>query len=66
MPVPFELGRTRLDLASLAHAQGRQQSLNSHLTEAHRLFAKLLAPKYVERTLQLARKYEISLVANGS
>ena len=52
----FELGRTHLDLASIARANGTDDALKSHLRKAHALFTALRVPKYVERTEQLARE----------
>ncbi|MBI4640701.1 MAG: AAA family ATPase [Candidatus Tectomicrobia bacterium] len=57
----FEVGRTQLDLAILAHAQGNQEAAMMHLKEAHDLFRILKVPKYVERTEQLAREFWVLL-----
>ena len=52
---PFETGRTRLFLASLALAQDKREAAATHLSEARSLFAALRVPKYVERVESLAR-----------
>jgi tetratricopeptide (TPR) repeat protein len=59
----YELARTCLDLAAVTHAQGRAESAQAHLGEAHRLFRAMDAPKYVERTEQLARDLGVALSA---
>jgi class 3 adenylate cyclase/tetratricopeptide (TPR) repeat protein len=51
----FEMGRTHLDLAALAQAQGNLAVATTHLHTAHGLFETLQVPHYVERTAQLAR-----------
>jgi class 3 adenylate cyclase/DNA-binding winged helix-turn-helix (wHTH) protein/tetratricopeptide (TPR) repeat protein len=51
----FEIGRTHLDLAELAHDQGNRQAVTVHLTAAYHLFTVLRVPAYVERTAQRAR-----------
>jgi predicted ATPase/class 3 adenylate cyclase len=55
------VGRVHLDLAALAHAQGNQEAVATHLTEADALFRALQVPTYVERTAQLARELGVSL-----
>ncbi len=57
----FELGRTHLDLAALAHAEGNREARATHLKEAHDLFTALRVPKYVERAEQLSRQFGGSL-----
>jgi class 3 adenylate cyclase/tetratricopeptide (TPR) repeat protein len=57
----FEVGRTYLDLAALAHVQGDRAQTIAHLRAAHTLFTTLRVPRYVERTEHLARAYRISL-----
>ncbi len=52
----FELGRTHLDLAALAHARADRDGAASHLGAAHGLFRRLRVPRFVERTEQLARE----------
>ncbi len=56
LEVPFEAGRTRLDLALLAHAHGDSDEAASQLGIAHRLFGELRVPRYVERAERLARE----------
>ena len=57
----FEAGRTHLDLAALAHAQGHQEAATTQLHAAHAVFTALQVPRYVERTAQLASAYGVSL-----
>ncbi len=57
----FEVGRTRLALAELTHAQGDREAMATHLREAHHLFSVLRVPKYIERTARLARELGVSL-----
>ncbi|MBI2154600.1 MAG: AAA family ATPase [Candidatus Rokubacteria bacterium] len=57
----FEAGRTHLDLAAVAHAQGNKDAVATHLEEARSLFQVLRVPKYVERTEQLAKEFGASL-----
>ncbi|MEA2602772.1 MAG: hypothetical protein QOF89_3764 [Acidobacteriota bacterium] len=49
---PFEVARTRLDLALLAGAGSEEAA--SQLGEARRLFAELRLPRYVEKAERLA------------
>src|SRR5712691_6522923 len=63
--MPFETGRSHLDLAALAHAQGNQASAATHLTEAYALFTEVQVPRYVERTVQLASEFGITLATGG-
>jgi tetratricopeptide (TPR) repeat protein len=56
-----EAARTHLDLATIAHAQGDAAATATHLYQAHMLFTTLQAPAYVERTVQLARNYGMTL-----
>ncbi len=55
----YDLGRTHLDLATLAHAQGNRGAVTTHLNEARRLFEALRVLKYVARTEQLAGKFGV-------
>jgi Double zinc ribbon len=59
----FEVGRTRLDLAALAHAQGDREAAFGHLHEARMLFQELRAPMYVERTAAIAQEYGAPLAS---
>lgn len=61
MPARYELGRTHLDFATLAHAQGNPKSVGMHLSEAHCLFIASQVPKYVEHTEQLAGELGVAL-----
>jgi tetratricopeptide (TPR) repeat protein len=56
-----EQARTHLDLATVAHAQGSAAAAATHLRAAYALFTALRAPKYVERTEQLACAYAVTL-----
>ena len=53
----FEVGRTRLFLASLAAVRGDRGAAAANLREAHSLFRTLRIPKYVERAEELAREF---------
>jgi hypothetical protein len=57
----YDVARTYLDLASLAHTQGNQDAATTHLSTAYAWFKKLQVPKWVERTEQLARDYDVTL-----
>jgi tetratricopeptide (TPR) repeat protein len=56
----FEIGRTQLDLAALAHARGDREAVSGHLGEARLLFESLRIPKHVERTEALADQYGVA------
>ena len=49
------MGRTHLDLAALAQAQGNLAVATTHLRTAHGLFETLRVHRYIERTAQLAK-----------
>ncbi|HSG39949.1 MAG TPA: hypothetical protein VLE27_09960, partial [Thermoanaerobaculia bacterium] len=57
----FEIGRTHLDLALLAHVEGDCQEASLQLGGAYRLFVELRVPKYVEKAEGLAGELEVSL-----
>jgi predicted ATPase/class 3 adenylate cyclase len=57
----YDLTRTHLDLALLAHTQDNQDTTTTHLSTAYAWFKKLQVPKWVERTEQLAREYGVTL-----
>jgi DNA-binding SARP family transcriptional activator/tetratricopeptide (TPR) repeat protein len=57
----LEAGRTRLDLAEVAHARGEAATAAGHLTAAHRAFISLQVPRYVERAAALARRLGVVL-----
>ena len=59
----FELGRTHVALAALARIQGGQQTTVTHLTKAHALFQALQVPRYVERVVQCASAWGVTLSA---
>lgn len=52
----YDVARTHLDLAALAHAQGNREAVKAHLGQAYRLFETLRVPNYVERTEQLSKE----------
>lgn len=56
----FEIGRTHLLLASVAHAQGDREAA-AQLNEAHAVFRALPAQKYSEPTEPLAKEFAASL-----
>jgi serine/threonine protein kinase/tetratricopeptide (TPR) repeat protein len=62
----FEAGRTHLDLATLAHAQGNQTAATMHLAEAHALFVALGVPQSVAQTAQFASELGVSLGHSGT
>ena len=61
MQARYDLARTHLDLASLAHTQENQDAATMHLSTAYAWFKKLQVPKWVERTEQLAQEYGVTL-----
>jgi hypothetical protein len=61
MQARFECGRTHLDLAALAHAQGQPEVAGAHLRTAYALFRALHVPVYVQRTRRYAGTYGVSL-----
>ncbi len=61
MPMPFELGRTHLDLAFLACSRGHHGVARTHLKEARAQFSTLKVPKYTEKIWKIAAEYGIHL-----
>jgi tetratricopeptide (TPR) repeat protein len=59
--VPFEVARTRLELALLAHDSGDAAEAAAQLREAYRAFQDLGAKRYAERAEQAARELSVSL-----
>ena len=59
--VPFEVARTRLELALLAHAEGNGSEAAAQLREAHGAFQELCAQRYADRAEQVARELSVSL-----
>jgi hypothetical protein len=57
----FELARTHLDRAALAHTQNNHDTATIHLSTAYAWFNKLQVPTYVEPTEHLAREYGVTL-----
>ncbi len=62
----FMVGRTRLSLADLAHAQGDREAAATQLQAAHAAFRLLRVPEYVERAERLARSIAVSLAAEDT
>lgn len=62
LEVPFEVARTRLDLALLAHDRGEAREAAEQIAEAHRAFVELRVPAYVERARRLAQELALDLV----
>ena len=62
LEVPFEVARTRLDLALLAHARGDVPETAAQLAEAHRAFVELRVLAYAGKALHLARALAVELV----
>jgi class 3 adenylate cyclase/tetratricopeptide (TPR) repeat protein len=50
----FELARTRIDLAAVAHTEGDKESLQKQLKQANELFSALRVPKHLKDENQLA------------
>ena len=63
MAARFEVGRTHLALAELAHQQGDHSATTLHLTNAYELFQRLQIPRYVEQTSVRATALGVSLPA---
>ena len=59
MPCPFEVGRTRLDLAEIARARGDLDAAAQHVEDARRVFVELRVPRYVERAEELTREIAV-------
>jgi tetratricopeptide (TPR) repeat protein len=57
----YELARTLLELARVAHLRGDPGAASAHLGEAHRLFTTLEVPYWAERTAALARELGVQL-----
>jgi tetratricopeptide (TPR) repeat protein len=55
----YELARTHLDLAALAHAQASKEALVAHISRALELFTTLKVPRYIERAEQLAKAFGV-------
>ena len=56
----FEIARTRLDLAVLAHARGDASATAAHLAEAARRFRALGVPRWVERVEEHIRAWGVA------
>lgn len=61
----FELARTYLDLAELAHARGSAEMAAAHLSGARDLFIAMRIPKYVARSEQAAQRLGVPLQPVG-
>lgn len=57
----YDVARTRLDLAALAHACGAPDEAAAQLAEARRGLVALNVPRYVERAERLARELGVAL-----
>lgn len=57
----FEVARTRLDLAELAHTTGDHALVVEHLRAAHREFRELRVRKYLTQTARVARALNVHL-----
>jgi class 3 adenylate cyclase/tetratricopeptide (TPR) repeat protein len=66
MQARFEVGRTHLALAQLAHRQENQGAATQYLQAAHDLFRAVQVPRYLERTLQCARAFGLCLTSSGT
>lgn len=65
LQVPFEVARTRLDLAALAHARGHQQEALDQLRQARAAFLALRVPRYVEQAQVLAARLGVAFGGPG-
>jgi tetratricopeptide (TPR) repeat protein len=63
LQVPFEVARTRLDLAALAHARGHKQQAFEQLRQARAVFVALEVPRYAEQAQALAARMGVAFVA---
>jgi hypothetical protein len=57
MSARFEIGRTHLALAELAHARANSVTAAQHLSTAQSLFEALQVPGYVAHTTQRAKAF---------
>jgi DNA-binding NtrC family response regulator/tetratricopeptide (TPR) repeat protein len=57
----YEMGRTQMDLAIAAHAQGKVEAAAASLRSAHDQFKALSVPNYLRRVQQLASDLAIQL-----
>lgn len=62
LQVVFEVARTRLDLAGVAHAEGRNTEAAGLLNEVRRTFDELKVPRYVERASHMAQDLGLPLI----
>ena len=53
----FEIARTRLDLAALAHARGEADARRPTSPRPHRQFRTLAVPRWVERVEEHIRAW---------
>lgn len=63
LEVPFEVARTRLDLAALAHTRGDKKKACEQLRQARAAFLSLKLPRYAERAQALAARMGIPFAA---
>jgi class 3 adenylate cyclase/tetratricopeptide (TPR) repeat protein len=63
LEVPFEVARTRLDLAALAHTRGDKKKACEQLRQARTAFVSLKLPRHAERAQALAARMGIPFAA---
>jgi len=63
LQAPFEVARTRLDLAKLAQARGKKQEAFEQLRQARAVFLALRVPHYVEQANALAASMGVAFAA---
>ena len=61
LEVPFEVAKTRLDLAVLAHAREDRGEAAAQLSEAYRVFVELEVPRYAEKAQRIAQELAVPL-----
>ncbi|MFL6193861.1 MAG: adenylate/guanylate cyclase domain-containing protein [Thermoanaerobaculia bacterium] len=59
LQVPFEVARTRLDLAELAHAEGDLAGAAELLDQVRNAFEDLKVPRYLEQASRIAERLAI-------
>jgi tetratricopeptide (TPR) repeat protein len=64
IPARHEMGRTYLDLARLAHREGKGKDAHAHLADALGLFLQLRVPRYVEQTHALAAELGVARLSS--
>lgn len=61
----FEIARTRLPLAELAHLSGDGEASGAHLIQAAAFFETAQASSYTARVAELATRIGVNLAAGG-